>query len=83
MESEKVKFSVSRVLFILLLFVVLPAGSWYYLLIWAIIAFFQEGSSWGARRELIKQKNEEVAKPQGGGQPQGYILHEHFSNNKG
>ncbi|MFN4256954.1 MAG: cytochrome C oxidase subunit IV family protein [Saprospiraceae bacterium] len=53
------------------------------LLIWAIIAFFQEGSSWGARRELIKQKNEEVAKPQGGGQPQGYILHEHFGNNKG
>jgi cytochrome c oxidase subunit IV len=40
------------------------------LLVWAIIAFFQEGGSWGARRALIKQKNEEkvtmpVAKPQG------------------
>jgi cytochrome c oxidase subunit IV len=33
------------------------------LLVWAIIAFFQEGSSWGARRELIKEKNEEVIKP--------------------
>ncbi len=28
------------------------------LLIWAIIAFFQEGDSWKARRALIKQKNE-------------------------
>jgi cytochrome c oxidase subunit IV len=40
------------------------------LLVWAIIAFFQEGGSWGARREQIKQKNEEkttmpVGKPQG------------------
>lgn len=53
------------------------------LLIWAIIAFFQEGSSWGARRELIKEKNEEVAKPQGG-QPQGYILlSTHAGDNKG
>ncbi len=33
------------------------------LLIWAIIAFFQEGDSWGKRRELIRQKNEEVVKP--------------------
>lgn len=32
------------------------------LLVWGIIAFFQEGSSWGARRELIKQKNEAPAK---------------------
>jgi cytochrome c oxidase subunit IV len=30
------------------------------LLVWAIIAFFQEGGSWGARREQIKNKNEEV-----------------------
>lgn len=44
------------------------------LLIWAIIAFFQEGSSWGARRELIREKNEEVVKPKTGGQPQGYLL---------
>lgn len=29
------------------------------LLVWAIIAFFQEGSSWGERRELIEQKNME------------------------
>jgi len=43
------------------------------LLIWAIIAFFQEGSSWGARRELIREKNEEVVKPKTG-QPQGYLL---------
>jgi len=28
------------------------------LLIWAIIAFFQEGDSWKDRRELIKEKNE-------------------------
>lgn len=29
------------------------------LLIWAIIAFFQEGNSWKNRREQIKEKNEE------------------------
>lgn len=29
------------------------------LLIWAIIAFFQEGTSWKNRRELIKDKNAE------------------------
>jgi cytochrome c oxidase subunit IV len=34
------------------------------LLVWAVIAFFQEGGSWGARREQIKEKNEKVAKPQ-------------------
>lgn len=28
------------------------------LLIWAIIAFMQEGGSWGSRRELIRQKDE-------------------------
>jgi cytochrome c oxidase subunit IV len=33
------------------------------LLVWAIIAFFQEGSSWGARREQIKQKNQETVQP--------------------
>lgn len=33
------------------------------LLVWAVIAFFQEGASWGARRNLIEQKNlEEVNK---------------------
>jgi cytochrome c oxidase subunit IV len=33
--------------------VILPTG----LLIWAIIAFLQEGNSWGKRRELIEEKN--------------------------
>jgi len=32
------------------------------LLIWAIIAFFQEGNSWFERRDLIKQKNERSIK---------------------
>lgn len=54
----------------LMLSVLLPTT----LLIWAIIAFFQEGSSWGARRELIREKNEEVVKPNMSKQPQGYLL---------
>ncbi len=29
------------------------------LLVWAVIAFFQEGASWGARRNQIEQKNHE------------------------
>jgi cytochrome c oxidase subunit IV len=29
------------------------------LLVWAIIAFFQEGGSWGARREQIQKKDAE------------------------
>jgi cytochrome c oxidase subunit IV len=33
------------------------------LLVWAVIAFFQEGGSWGARRALILKKNETPAKP--------------------
>ena len=33
------------------------------LLVWAVIAFFQEGSSWGARRKQIKDNNEKVVKP--------------------
>lgn len=44
------------------------------LLVWAIIAFFQEGSSWGARREQIQEKNEERIKSMPAGQPQGYLL---------
>jgi hypothetical protein len=44
------------------------------LLVWAIIAFFQEGSSWGARRDLIKEKNEEMVKPAPAKQPQGYLI---------
>ena len=36
------------------------------LLIWAIVAFFQEGSVWGERRQLIADKNRiEVATPVG------------------
>lgn len=34
--------------------VLLPMG----LLVWGIIAFMQEGNSWGERREQIKEKNE-------------------------
>jgi cytochrome c oxidase subunit IV len=33
------------------------------LLVWAVIAFFQEGSSWGESRQKIKDKNEKVVKP--------------------
>lgn len=40
------------------------------LLVWAIIAFFQEGNSWKNRRELIKEKN---VKPLEEGQQQGMI----------
>ena len=54
----------------LVLSVLLPTT----LLIWAIIAFFQEGSRWGASREQKKKKNEEVVQPAPAGQPQGYIL---------
>lgn len=53
------------------------------LLVWAIIAFFQEGSSWGARRELIKEKNEEIVKPAPAGKPQGYLLPGISERNKG
>ena len=36
------------------------------LLIWAIVAFFQEGSVWGERRELIAEKNRiQVVEPVG------------------
>lgn len=54
----------------LVMSVLLPTS----LLIWAIIAFFQEGSSWGARREQIREKNEEMVRPTPTGQPQGYLL---------
>jgi cytochrome c oxidase subunit IV len=42
------------------------------LLVWAVIAFFNEGGSWGARRELIKEKNEQVIPT--GVKKQSYIL---------
>ncbi len=54
----------------LVLSVLLPTT----LLIWAIIAFFQEGNSWGARREQIKEKNEEMVRPAPTSQPQGYLI---------
>jgi len=37
--------------------VLLPMG----LLVWAVIAFFQEGSSWGERRNQIKSKDKQVS----------------------
>ncbi|MBL7827406.1 MAG: cytochrome C oxidase subunit IV family protein [Saprospiraceae bacterium] len=54
----------------LVLSVLLPTT----LLIWAIIAFFQEGSAWGASREHIQEKNREVVQPGSQSKPQGYIL---------
>jgi cytochrome c oxidase subunit IV len=42
--------------------VILPMG----LLVWAVIAFFNEGSAWGARREFVQKRNRIVvpaAKP--------------------
>lgn len=44
------------------------------LLIWAIIAFFNEGSYWGARRQQIKEFNEEVVQPAPTGKTQGYLI---------
>lgn len=52
----------------LVLSVLLPTT----LLIWAIIAFFQEGGSWGSRREQIREKNLEVVQP--APKPQGYYI---------
>jgi cytochrome c oxidase subunit IV len=54
----------------LMLSVLLPT----LLLVWAIIAFFQEGSEWGRSREQIKEKNEEVVQPAPAGKPTGYLL---------
>ena len=33
------------------------------LLVWAVIAFFNEGNSWHTRRDLIQKKNELQVKP--------------------
>lgn len=44
------------------------------LLIWAIIAFFNEGTAWGARRQQIKEFNEEVVQPAPAGKTQGYLI---------
>lgn len=48
--------------------VLLPAA----LLIWAIIAFFQEGNSWKDRREIIKDRNE--IKAEEVNELQGYLM---------
>lgn len=53
------------------------------LLIWAIIAFFQEGSSWGARREQIKEKNEQVVQPAPAGKTQGSLYSPSTNLSKG
>ncbi|MFN7116679.1 MAG: cytochrome C oxidase subunit IV family protein, partial [Saprospiraceae bacterium] len=45
------------------------------LLIWAIIAFFQEGDSWKDRREQIKEKNAQPASEKAPAQ-QGMVLPE-------
>lgn len=46
------------------------------LLIWAIIAFFQEGNSWKNSRELIKDKNEESVDAKPENTQEGYLLDE-------
>ncbi|MEM1218667.1 MAG: cytochrome C oxidase subunit IV family protein [Bacteroidota bacterium] len=43
------------------------------LLVWAVIAFFQEGNSWGERRELINKKNQETIEVSAEN-PEGMIL---------
>ncbi len=44
------------------------------LLIWAIIAFFHEGTVWGRRREQIKGFNETPAQSSPTGKPSGYVI---------
>ena len=51
----------------LALTVLLPTS----LLIWALFAFFQEGTSWKARREFVKEKNAKTVEPLKG--KQGYL----------
>jgi cytochrome c oxidase subunit IV len=64
----------------LVMSVLLPTS----LLIWAIIAFFQEGGSWGQRRQQIKELNEEkVSAPAQGNKPQGYVLPTRTISDKG
>ena len=48
--------------------IVLPT----FLLVWAIIAFMQEGGAWKHNRELINQKNKELVEQSI--QPQGMLL---------
>ncbi len=57
------------------------------LLIWAVIAFFQEGNYWKNSRQEIQYKNEqgreENVAPAPGGQPQGYMLPNTFDRHHG
>jgi cytochrome c oxidase subunit 4 len=46
------------------------------LLIWAIIAFFQEGDSWKNRRDQIKEKDAETTEVQPENTQEGYLLDE-------
>lgn len=46
------------------------------LLIWAVIAFFQEGNSWKERRDLIQEKDEESATEETKNTQEGYLLDE-------
>jgi cytochrome c oxidase subunit IV len=48
------------------------------LLVWAVIAFFQEGGSWGARRAQILKKNEIVVKPTS--KPTGSLYTKHLQS---
>ena len=48
------------------------------LLIWGMIAFFQEGSAWGERREVIKERNEVDSDK--AIKPQGMLLHKELIN---
>lgn len=57
------------------------------LLIWAVIAFFQEGSYWGRSREGIQRKNnedrQEDVRPVPANKAQGYLLPGTFGLQKG
>ncbi len=57
------------------------------LLIWAVIAFFQEGNYWKTSRQEIQYKNEqgreENVLPAPAGRPQGYILPATFDRQQG
>jgi cytochrome c oxidase subunit IV len=54
--------------------VVLPT----FLLIWAIIAFMQEGGAWKDRRNLIDEKNKVVTEKSV--QPEGMLIEYHIGN---
>jgi len=57
------------------------------LLLWAVIAFFQEGSYWGRSREALQNKNnedrQEDVRPMPSSKPQGYLLPNTLGQSKG